>query len=144
MAKKKKLTENEIIKEKINHWEIHLELDKHNLRNALSIKNNIISSAIAIFIGFVGFMALIIKGLPYSLVKIILLHILFVGAIIIIFIGFKKKKKWDLSVSNHNKSFMARDKQIRELYHELCGKNIREELDIRHEQIKNAHAGRLC
>lgn len=121
--------DKERAEKEIENLKVHLELDKFNYDlafNKFLVGMGILISAL------IGFFAIIFNLTELnSFIRFILSLVIFIFLSIL---GYNFKLKSYKELENHNKSFMAREKMIRDRY-ELLGIN-RKKMDEEFEKIK--------
>jgi len=124
---------NKILRDEIDYWSKHLELDKFNFDKSLSHFLSSMSLIIGVAIGIFT----IIMSLDFSdsLFKVLLKFLLLEISILFIFyLAHTTKQKFKKEINDNNVSFIVREEQLRRRYAKLGVS--RKKLNDEHASIK--------
>lgn len=127
---KEELSKNEIIKQEIDCWKVHLELDKFNYNRTFS---NLIA-----YVAIILSLVFAISTIFMSINEVVLAHRILGTAIYTVFstiIILRIYDYYQLKIADHNKSFMARERMLRDRYEKLGV--TRKKLDDEFDKIKS-------
>lgn len=117
------------IRDEIEYWSKHLELDKFNFDKTLS---NLIGGMAILITLTIGFSSMVLSLRELDLQIRILFISIFL--LIILYFGNKIKKNFNEEIKKHSLNFMVREEQLRRRYKKLGVE--KKELNEEFEKIK--------
>lgn len=130
------------LKNKIEYWRKHQELDKFNINKDTSLYIGHISWIIAIFILIIGLINIIFLIFSFNikiLFIVIIITIIFIIAYFVFDYTRNKRGYWYSKIENHNRSFRIREAMLRAWYSKKEIGVDTDKLDIIFEEIKKKY-----